>query len=197
MQIWFVLQLSKILQEKEKEMKSPQEMAREFHDTYERLAPQFGYETRKDTKQFDPTTPNGKLMMAVCDHVVTKAIQAERDKYKEIDTRRVYVESLLSELQKSKEPTGLLIRQKNEILELRKENERLPELRGLNRDLTTCLGKRNSALREAVERIDGWFNGTDKPSDEICCLPDGLCPRHCEMFTQLLAKLKPLIGGKP
>ena len=41
-------------------------IARAFHDTYERLAPQFGYETRADTKQFDPTTPNGKLMVAVC-----------------------------------------------------------------------------------------------------------------------------------
>ncbi len=42
-----------------------------FHDTYERLAPQYGYETRKDTKQFDPTTPNGKLMQAVCTEVYT------------------------------------------------------------------------------------------------------------------------------
>lgn len=39
--------------------------AREFHNTYERLAPQFGYETRPDTKAFDPTSPNGRLMMAV------------------------------------------------------------------------------------------------------------------------------------
>lgn len=37
-----------------------------FHDTYERLAPQFGYETRKETRAFDPTSPNGKLMIAVC-----------------------------------------------------------------------------------------------------------------------------------
>lgn len=37
-----------------------------FHDTYERLAPSFGYETRKETRKFDPTTPNGKLMIAVC-----------------------------------------------------------------------------------------------------------------------------------
>jgi hypothetical protein len=42
-----------------------EERARLFHETYERLAPQFGYETRADTKQFDPTTPNGRLMIAV------------------------------------------------------------------------------------------------------------------------------------
>lgn len=39
--------------------------AKQFHDTYERLAPQFGYETRLDTRQFDPESPNGKLMIAV------------------------------------------------------------------------------------------------------------------------------------
>jgi hypothetical protein len=41
-------------------------LARRFHDAYERLAPSFGYETRKDTRAFDPTTPNGRLMIAVC-----------------------------------------------------------------------------------------------------------------------------------
>lgn len=41
-------------------------LARKFHDTYERLAPSFGYETRQETRQFDPTTPNGRLMIAVC-----------------------------------------------------------------------------------------------------------------------------------
>ncbi len=44
-------------------------IARLFHDTYERLAPSFGYETRPDTKAFDPTTPNGRLMIAVCGQV--------------------------------------------------------------------------------------------------------------------------------
>jgi hypothetical protein len=41
-------------------------MAKQFDDLYEKLAPLFGYETRADTKQFDPESPNGKLMIAVC-----------------------------------------------------------------------------------------------------------------------------------
>lgn len=45
------------------------ELAREFHETYERLAPQFGYETRTETRAFDPGSPNGKLMTAVCQEV--------------------------------------------------------------------------------------------------------------------------------
>lgn len=56
---------------------SNEEIARLFHDTYERLAPEFGYETRKDTKQFDPNSPNGKLMVAVCGHVA-EVIRGEK-----------------------------------------------------------------------------------------------------------------------
>ena len=40
-----------------------------FHETYERLAPSFGYETRLDTKRFDSESKNGRLMMAVCAEV--------------------------------------------------------------------------------------------------------------------------------
>lgn len=43
----------------------PEMLARFFHHTYEKFAPSFGYETRADTKAFDPTTPNGRLMCAV------------------------------------------------------------------------------------------------------------------------------------
>lgn len=48
-----------------------EQLARKFHDTYEKLAPDFGYETRPDTKQFDPTTANGRLMVAVCKELLT------------------------------------------------------------------------------------------------------------------------------
>ncbi len=43
-----------------------EELAVMFHDTYERLAPKYGYETRGDTKHFNPRSPNGRLMIAVC-----------------------------------------------------------------------------------------------------------------------------------
>jgi hypothetical protein len=44
-------------------------VATDFHEAYERLAPSFGYETRTETRKFDPESPNGKLMMAVCHEV--------------------------------------------------------------------------------------------------------------------------------
>lgn len=45
------------------------EIAKKFHETYERLAPSFGYETRLETREFDPDSKNGRLMLAVCDTV--------------------------------------------------------------------------------------------------------------------------------
>ena len=45
---------------------SPIKLAVMFHATYERLAPKFGYETKKETKIFDASSPNGKLMIEVC-----------------------------------------------------------------------------------------------------------------------------------
>ena len=51
------------------------EVAMLFHDTYERLAPTFGYETREETRQFDPTSPNGALMIAVAASVLRELCQ--------------------------------------------------------------------------------------------------------------------------
>ena len=48
----------------------PLALAKRFHDTYERLAPSFGYETRTETREFDPDSPNGRLMIAVCAEVM-------------------------------------------------------------------------------------------------------------------------------
>ena len=44
--------------------------AKQFHETYERLAPQFGYETKEETRQFQEDTPNGRLMIAVCREIL-------------------------------------------------------------------------------------------------------------------------------
>lgn len=51
------------------------ELATLFHETYERLAPQYGYETRTETRVFDPETPNGRLMVAVCGAIAEKLKQ--------------------------------------------------------------------------------------------------------------------------
>jgi len=66
-----------------------EQLARRFHETYERLAPSFGYETRKDSAVPWESVPekNRKLMIAVCAEIgaaqsaaVAAALEAERAK---------------------------------------------------------------------------------------------------------------------
>lgn len=62
--------LEYVLDDKEAEARR---MAWFFHDTYEQLAPSFGYETRPETRKFDPDSPNGQLMTEVCARWLAKA----------------------------------------------------------------------------------------------------------------------------
>jgi hypothetical protein len=53
---------------------TPEELARHFHVEYERLAPAFGYETRRETAvPFDQLLEsNRRLMIAVCTSVLLR-----------------------------------------------------------------------------------------------------------------------------
>jgi len=46
------------------------QLAIEFHHIYERLAPTKDYQTREETRIFDPESNNGKLMIAVCQEIL-------------------------------------------------------------------------------------------------------------------------------
>jgi len=56
---------------------TPEELAREFHDTYERLAPSFGYETRKESAKPWNEVPeqNRRLMTAVCREIIDRKLE--------------------------------------------------------------------------------------------------------------------------
>jgi hypothetical protein len=68
-----------------------QALAEFFHSTYERLAPQFGYETRTETRRFDPESANGKLMIAVCAEVLV-ALTSPDPKEAAQDERKMFVQ---------------------------------------------------------------------------------------------------------
>lgn len=55
----------------------PEEVARFFHETYERLAPDFGYSTRKDSavQWKDVPEKNKQLMIAVASEVIKRFIE--------------------------------------------------------------------------------------------------------------------------
>lgn len=55
------------------------QIARKFHKVYEKLAPEFGYTTRPETREFDENSSNGKLMIAVCKEVVLEELDKARE----------------------------------------------------------------------------------------------------------------------
>ena len=56
---------------------TPVKLAKTFHHHYEKLAPEFGYETRRETKEFDEKSPNGQLMIATCRAVLEDLINSK------------------------------------------------------------------------------------------------------------------------
>lgn len=74
-------------------------LAKKFHETYERLAPSFGYETRPETKIFDPTSDNGLLMQAVCKEIL--ALPGERDNGKENVIQQAQIWAMEAKTQKA------------------------------------------------------------------------------------------------
>jgi hypothetical protein len=58
---------------------TPEMLAQRFHETYERLAPQFGYETRRESaKPWSEVPENNKqLMVAVCGEIAARLERLE------------------------------------------------------------------------------------------------------------------------
>jgi len=64
--------------------------AREFHNLYEHKAPLFGYETKQETREFNPESPNGRLMAYVCLNIVQQAREEDRKKAVEVLAEHLY-----------------------------------------------------------------------------------------------------------
>ena len=54
------------------------EITKEFHDKYEKLASEYTYETREDTKVFDINSNNGKLMYATVNEIVSPILKENK-----------------------------------------------------------------------------------------------------------------------
>lgn len=67
-----------------------------FHNTYERLAPNYGYETRKDTKEFDFNSNNGKLMYATVSEIISPLLQ----KVEQLEKENERLNNIINELEK-------------------------------------------------------------------------------------------------
>lgn len=62
-------------------MNKAEQLAKRFHDYYEEMASQFGYETRKDSSvEWEKVPENNKrLMIAVCQRILDEEIIQKED----------------------------------------------------------------------------------------------------------------------
>ena len=81
-----------------------------FHKYYERLAPNYGYETRKDTKEFDFNSNNGKLMYATVNEIISPLLQ----KVEQLENKIKYA-------QKIEQEYSALLTENTELENIRKE----------------------------------------------------------------------------
>lgn len=60
---------------------TPEHLAKQFHETYERLAPQFGHETRKELAKpwADVPENNKQLMIAVCGEIMLQSMECDSE----------------------------------------------------------------------------------------------------------------------
>ena len=68
------------------------EITKKFHDTYEKLASEYTYETRKDTKVFDINSNNGKLMYATVNEIVSPILKENQKLKDRINKAVEYIE---------------------------------------------------------------------------------------------------------
>jgi len=135
-----------------------EQIARLFHDTYERLAPQYGYETRKETRAFDPASPNGRLMISVCSEV-TSSLRSH------LSTALAERDAARAELENHKTRLASAIRDGNDTANER--NALRAELAGVR--------ERYAGLMEAAQLArhgkPGWSFALDRAVDALASLP--------------------------
>ena len=117
------------LSEQPEKQEEWREVAKLFHDTYERLAPEYGYTTREDTKEFDPNTSNGKLMVAVCKEVISQLLSEMAREVKiqqlkeDIEQVEIFLPKMASDTPEYWIPTQILLELEKDLSKLLENKE--------------------------------------------------------------------------
>jgi hypothetical protein len=114
------------------------QLAELFHDRYEQLAPKFGYVTRMETRAFDPNSTNGRLMIAVCDEILT---------WLDLKVTATEIERLTRDWDEARVARDLITD------EARVEIDRLREDLETQRKIDLQIIAEKNRLRAALERI--------------------------------------------
>jgi hypothetical protein len=140
------------------EVMDAETLARRFHETYERLAPDFGYETRPETRSFNPKSYNGLLMIAVCGEVLAGLTAQLATAQQQLATMREALENWQNARNEMRHHLCLATVAKYEaarrdVARLLTEVDRLTAYADRLAECLTCLPKDVEVLRGA----NGWF----------------------------------------
>lgn len=123
------------------------EITKEFHDTYEKLASEYTYETREDTKVFDINSNNGKLMYATVNEIVSPILKENKILIDNAENNDKVVDNVNWE--------NMLLKKKNKQLQ-----ERIEYLeRSNNRREDTILEQRQKIgdLEDNWNKLEKWI----------------------------------------
>lgn len=131
------------------------EITKEFHDTYEKLASEYTYETREDTKVFDINSNNGKLMYATVNEIVSPILKENK---------------ILKENAENNDKVVDKVNWENMLL--KKENEQLKNL------IDTILNF--SFFKEECPLNFGFENNTNEDKSQSIFYEDEWCENNCD-----------------
>ena len=140
------------------------EITKKFHDTYEKLASEYTYETREDTKVFDINSNNGKLMYATVNEIVSPILEENQE--------------LKSQL---KGTTHCFDEEEHEKLK-----KQLEELKEEKQEWINLLAMFKNQQKEFIK----WLEDYLKLFDNMCIDEQG----YYDMLEEILNKYKEIIG---
>ena len=128
------------------------EITKKFHDMYEKLASEYTYKTREDTKVFDINSNNGKLMYATVNEIVSPILKENQELKKQYCERT----DCSGRLGNSKK-VDQLEKELEHLKEIEKEHQRINgELRVENKELLDYKKGYFDLQQENKQLKDNW-----------------------------------------
>ena len=135
------------------------EITKEFHDTYEKLASEYTYETREDTKVFDINSNNGKLMYATVNEIVSPILKENKILKENAENNDKVVDKVNWENMLLKKENEQLKDNWNKLKEYCKENTLCYEVG--DDENTKLIGSRIHGLN-VLDKMQELEQGSDK-----------------------------------
>ena len=173
------------------------EITKKFHDTYEKLASEYTYETREDTKVFDINSNNGKLMYATVNEIVSPILKENEQLKADYGTQAQIERDMLQQenkiLRENAENNDKVVAKVNwENQSLKKQLEELKDL------IDTILNF--SFFKEECPLNFGFENNTNEDKSQSIFYEDEWCENNCndnykDCWLKYFKKLQELEGS--